>query len=391
MKTFSKNTFLLAALLSAGFLTACGGGGSDGTPAQNVAAAGPVVPPPQTTVPGVDPAPQNPAPGVDPAPTSNLLMTMPIAPYPQGSAEQRSFDAINVLRIKGGFGASSYNEQMAKAAAAHVIYQVANDDVGHYEIAGRTGFTGVTPQDRCNAAALGTALQGQLSCGEGGSASGYTMSTVNLARNYSLATGHLQGVLNYAANFSGMDFDSDTITSYYTTAEGVRIPLNTIDSVMGTVIHGIIYSAPRIVLGPDKANSIVGIYPFDGMTGVGIGYATTGAGELFKPIRQPAGHDAWDGTGMNIMAQFPGFENPIVTVFTLRKEGDTVDTPSRIQEAGMPNGTEPTKNGWAILVANKLLVPNSKYNVTLRGTYNGTPFDKTWSFTTGVNSHSDAE
>lgn len=358
----SKTSALLAAVASACFLTACGGGDPDPANTQASQAA--------------------------PVQVGNLLMTMPSNPYPVGSAEQRGFDSTNVLRIKGGFGAASYSAEMTKAAAAHVIYQIADGGVGHYEVVGKTGFTGVTPQDRCTVAAMGTPQQGKILCSEGGAYQGGSLSEMNIASAYTLATGHLQDLLRYQANYMGMNFDSFVSTPYMISADGVRTALSSIPAVMGTVVHGTT-SAPSPILPADKANSIVGIYPYDGMKGVGIGSAGSLAGEIFQERPVPgASWTYWDGSGLNIMAQFPGSENPEVTVFTLRKEGDTVDTPARIHQAGLANGTEPTLKGWAILVANKLLEKNVKYNVTLRGKYKGVPFDKSWSFTTGDRSHS---
>lgn len=336
-----KNSLSLSALSLAVALalTACGGGGGSDT--------GAVAPP---------------------AAKSELLTdaNQP-SPYLVASPEKKSFDEINRVRVAGGFGAMQYEEVMSKTATAHTQYVVAGGYFGHIEEVGRPGFTGVTVQDRCNAAA-GAAFK--FVCGEGGYSIGnVSYSGFDVMSHYSLATGHLQAVLDYQSNRGGLHISTWDIPQTTNGVADAPIP-----GVMGFINMG--YSAV-----PNVQAGIVGVYPFDSMTAVGIGRGTPGA--QFSLQTAPSGQQYWNGYGINIMAQFPTSVNPVVTSFTLRKDGATVDVPTRVHEAGTMNGTEPTRAGWAILIPNVVLDANSKYNVKFVGSHGGVAAEKSWSFTTG--------
>lgn len=293
---------------------------------------------------------------------SNLLMTPQASPYTAGTAEKRTFDEFNRVRIAGGFGAAMHDATMDKSAKAHASYLLANPTGGdaHYEKVGNLGFTGVTPQDRCDAADVGNSSpMGKLLCGENvayvGAASG--VPEINVVSEYNYATGHLQNALDYRNNLVGMNFQIPP-----------RNVTSGIESIFGVMQVGSRMNYPAR-LASDKAKSIVGVFPFDGMTGVGVGLGFA---------------NGWiDST--SILVQSSRYENPTVTSFTLRKEGATTDTPTVVHEAGTMRGTEPTMAGWAILFPTVVLDVNSKYTVTFNGFIDGAPVSKTWSFTTGSN------
>ncbi|MDP2371290.1 CAP domain-containing protein [Rhodoferax sp.] len=344
-----KTTKLLRAAVTAvaiATLTACGGGGSDPAPVVPVT--------PVVTI-------------------GNLLTTPQASPYVAGSAEKRTFDEINRIRIGGGFGAAVHDATMDKAAAAHVDYWLANPiKKGHEQIPGNPGFTGVWPWDRCTAAAVGEssalASLGFLTCSENGTMSDYSRAELHVMGSYALATGHLQNALDYRYNRTGMSFKHNPSGLDQWSKPGD-------DPTFGVMKVGYRSNA-MAKLGSDKANSIVGVYPFDGMTGVGIGKATVihGVSSL--------------GYGLSILVQSSLKANPTVTTFTLRKEGATADTPTRIHQAGTMDGTEPTIAGWGIMFPTVVLDVNSKYTVTFAGSVDGTPVSKTWSFTTGTTAES---
>jgi len=342
MKT---NRLLLATATAVALaaLTACGGGGGGGD---------------------ATPLPPTPTPEVT---AGNLLMTPQASPYAAGSAEKRTFDEMNRIRIGGGFGAMMYDATMDKAAKAHVDYwQVNPMTVGtdfHSETPGRPGFTGVMPWDRCTAANNGiTGGDSFLTCSEDGTMSGYSRAELHVMGQYTFATGHLQNALNFRYNRTGMNFQ------FWAAGIDPASPSVT-DPTIGSITVG--YRADsRGTVASDKAKSIVGVYPFDGMTGVGIGQAFTSGGSSLY--------------GLSILVQSSRDENPVVTTFTLRKEGATADTPTVIHQAGTMHGTEPTLAGWAILFPTVILDVNSKYTVTFMGSIDGAPVSKTWSFTTGT-------
>lgn len=158
-----------------------------------------------------------------------------------------------------------------------------------------------------------------------------------------------------------------------------RVPSdNQVGQSQGINISGLNLAAGDAKVASDKATTIVGVFPVPNMTNVGLGeFLLDNTG---KPIR----------VGSLILVQMPDTTNPVVTTFTLRKEGVNFDVPVRVHEsAGTPMGSdesnpgEPTFAGWAIMFTTVALEANSKYTVNFAGTYKGNPIAKTWSFTTG--------
>ncbi len=347
---------VLIGALSLAALHGCGGGGAPGTPQ------------PQPVIPG------------------NLLMTMPPNPYPPGSADAKNFDEINRVRIAGGFGAITEHPAITQAARAHVNYQVINITAGnpvpdpHLETPGLPGFTGVTPDDRCKAAAKDMPTDSNVVCGEVGYGADVPIETLNTMGGYSDTVGHLQIILDYRFNRGGLYLIDNPIQSqWHPWGHGSG----------GTINVGYVWGAMGRVAS-DKANSIVGVYPPDGATGVGVGYDFAEVNRV--PRCDAAGHSIGSPgyfcpPGLTIAAQTTQLTgNPEVLSFTLRKAGASVDFPTRLIVGGDPccgPGTEPSYPGWALMATIALLESNTKYTATLKTRVNGVPAEKTWSFTTG--------
>jgi hypothetical protein len=304
----------------------------------------------------------------------NLLTTVQPHPYAKGSVEQIAFDEINRLRINGGFGAMIYSEALMQSSKNHVKYEILNNvGAGHTEDPALPGFTGVDGVARVKFAAQGTPEAGQIGGSEGGWSRGGALGSVNPVSDYSVATGHLQHVLSYASKYQGYYFEEAQILNNPSFSGPYGIGSLGFGGRMDNLAS----------LASDKTYSIVGVYPFPGMTGVGLGLGTS-----LSLAPQPAMQ------GMNIMIQFPynsnadlnpaSLVNPVIKTFTLRKDGASADTPSLVHEAGTMHGTEPTIAGWAILFPLVTLDANSKYTVTFEGTWLGHPASKVWSFTTGA-------
>jgi uncharacterized protein YkwD len=59
-----------------------------------------------------------------------------------------AFEATNAIRAEMGMPPFLIDDRISAAAAAHSRYQLLNRGTGHYEVAGKPGFTGVAPWDR---------------------------------------------------------------------------------------------------------------------------------------------------------------------------------------------------------------------------------------------------
>lgn len=132
--------YKLSTLVSVALLVACGGGGGGGTAST--------------------PTP-NPTPTPTPTPTpvvvtSNIVTSVSTPTYAPVSEELAAFNLLNAERLRCGFGLLAQNPALDTAARGHADWLLINNYTGHYQIAGTTGFTGLTPDDRLVAAGYGT-------------------------------------------------------------------------------------------------------------------------------------------------------------------------------------------------------------------------------------------
>ena len=333
---------------------------------------------------------------VPPPPLVQLWTAQP-HPYAAGSVEQVAFDEANRLRIRGGFGAFTYDANVYQTAKNHLNYEVLNHTGPmHPETPGLPGFTGIGPGERyLYVVPRVPNVNRFLNFGEAGS-SGGTDSTP--MEGWSLATGHLQDILDYQKRWVGIAsiVVNDWIT---TTMPDGTITTSPPEPYLWANFDLAYEQLNPVTLPAGHGWSLVGVYPFPGMTNVGIGSGNPG--ETFKLLTAPAGNQYWNGYGLTIMVQFPNSAtvnaaglstcftiNPVVSHFTLRKNGSAVDVPTRQVVAGEYDGTEPTERGWALMFATSLLEPNTQYTVDFAGSFCGTASTKTWSFTTGTNANS---
>lgn len=108
---------LCLALVLSGFLSACGGGGSEG---------------------GSNP-PDNPTNPTNPT----ISKTAPL-----DTNELAVYNYLNQQRLQCGFKALNSNNKLNAAASNHSSYMVVNNTAGHYQQAGQPLFTGVSISDR---------------------------------------------------------------------------------------------------------------------------------------------------------------------------------------------------------------------------------------------------
>lgn len=119
---------LVSSVAAAAILAACGGGGTD--------PAAPVTPPPVSNV-----------------QPSTIVTSVPTATYAAGSEELAAFNLLNAERQRCGFGLLAQNTKLDQSSRAHASWLIANNFDGHIEDSNVPNFfTGVTPDDRANAA-----------------------------------------------------------------------------------------------------------------------------------------------------------------------------------------------------------------------------------------------
>ncbi|MCA8270710.1 CAP domain-containing protein [Burkholderia vietnamiensis] len=317
----------IAVAASALFLTACGGGG-DGGSSNTGSNTGGGTPPAQT-------------------PTSGNVN--PPA-YAGGSMESAAFTLLNQQRQACGFPALTENTTLDQAAKAHAQYLGTNNVMSDTEVAGTTGFTGVTYADR--AAHFGYP-SGSVDV-TGVSAGAYTNATLTDEQyGQQLVNTWLSGIYHIA------------IAAWPITTVGVGMNKTTFNGF--PVVQGSLTIAnlqPMTTTGPLT-------FPCQGTTGV----AYKGTGESPTP---PNTSGPW-GTPVAVAG------NPTDTI--VMQSGTMADTSGNIISLKvLDSSTDPNKllpKFEGVAYPTSPLQPNTTYSVSLTGTVNGTAFSRNFTFTTG--------
>ncbi|WP_166742045.1 CAP domain-containing protein [Burkholderia cepacia] len=335
-KKINYRLSLIAAVAASVVLAACGGGdgGGSNSTGSNSGTGG------NGNSGGSTPPAQTPTSGNVNSPT-----------YSAGSMELAAFTLLNQQRQACGFPALTENTTLDQAAKAHVQYLATNNAVVDEEVSGNQGFTGVTYADR--ATHFGYPSSSVLVTGV--SAGYYTNATLTDAQyGEQLVYQWLSGVYHIA------------VAAWPITTVGVgmnKITFNGFPQVQGSLT--IANLQPMTTSGPLT-------FPCQGTTGV----AYKAGGESPTP---PGTSGPW-GTPVAVAG------NPADTI--VMQSGTMTDTSGNVislkvlDSATDPNKLLPKFEGVAYPVAP--LSPNTSYSVVLTGTYNGTPFTRTFSFTTGT-------
>lgn len=322
--TFKHTLIATAALL----LTACGGGGDA----------------PQSDL-------NDPAPG-DTSPQPTLTLETPqlvvAAPIYSNTARLDAFNMLNEIRTQAGLGLLAQNTMLDQASQAHADWQVANDTMSHYEVAGTPGFTGVTVGDRMRAAGYYASLGAEVIA--------YNLATDTGADAIVRLTDkiyHRIFVLEptvkdmgIGVNMAGEPLPVNVKVATPSSSNGQGIP-NGGDAVVWPKNGA---TGVKIAMGPESSNPIPDISEY------AVGY--------------PASIHCPTGKTLN------------VTSFTMHdSEGTSVDAALRHWTVD-PNNIFQKMKCAAGLVPRAHLKRGSTYKISFVGNIDGTPVQKSWQFTT---------
>ncbi|MBJ9677886.1 CAP domain-containing protein [Burkholderia gladioli] len=329
--TQTKAMLMVASVLSAAVMAACGGGGDGGSsPATGSSSA-------STSAPASSSAPAS-------APSAtNLPGTLDTSNYAAGTSERAAFDLINQYRTQCGFPALKQNTILDQASRNHVAYEIANNTVTDDEVAGKTGFTGVTGADR--AKSLGWPSDVYAGAADGGVSNISDAGDVGKASVYGyMSVPYHSTVVPFLSTDIGLAFQSDQ--------NGVTNSVH-LGGTM-TTLNG----APLTL-------------PCQGSTGIPF----QGNGENPTPpgVTWPVG-------------------TPIAVVGgvsdTLRLTSGTITgpdgTPVVLQLLDRTNDTNSVLGNYeGVAYPKSPLKASTSYAVNLQGTINGVAFTRTFTFTTG--------
>lgn len=322
----SKNRFklvLAAAALSA-ILAACGGGGGSSNSGSS----------------------DNNSSGSTSGATAGDQTT---ATYASGSIEAATFTMLNQERTTCGLPAFVQNTFLDKAVVNHANYEMANSVTTDTEDSSKTGYTGVSYQTRAVAAGYPTGIA------VGGEATGfYTAATLT---NDQYGQRYILGLLSGVYHVGGLMMAATDVG-----IGSVSEQFNGFPELWAAITFG----NPKAVVTNGPLT-----FPCEGVTGV----AYAGTAETPTPPNT-------SGTWGTPVAVFGNTTDTItLTSGTMTDTSGNTITLQLLDSANDPNKELPAYMASAYPAS--ALSPNTKYTVSITGTYNGAAFSRSFSFTTG--------
>ncbi|MPW11241.1 CAP domain-containing protein [Paraburkholderia sp. CNPSo 3155] len=270
--------------------------------------------------------------------------------YAAGSAQLAAFNLLNQQRQQCGFSALQDNAALDQATQSHAQYLAAlNSGVSDTEVSGNAGFTGVTYGDR--AAHFGYPQTVSV----GGVSGGFYTPAKLTEDQYGqqLVYGWLSGVYHIGVLVSPAT--SIGIGESETTFNGFPE----------------VYASISVANAQAKLTSVPLTFPCQGTTGV----AYSAGGETPTP---PNTSGNW-GTPVAVAGNLT--DTIRLQSATMTDTSGNVITLQVLDSSSDPNNDIAAYEGVAY--PKSPLAPNSTYAVSITGTINGTPFSRSFTFTTG--------
>lgn len=164
--------------------------------------------------------------------------TQAASSYTYKAYQQEALKYLNDVRVKSGLSPLVMNPYLTKAAENHTKYLSVNNETGHYETKGLSGFTGVYPKDRV--AAVGGSSDLSRYSGE------------------VIAYG-TKGNSGFAPLLSGV-YHRTSLLSRYANVAGI-----------GTT-GGVFSVLPSTDMATYQEDNSIVVYPYSGQTGVPVGF-----------------------------------------------------------------------------------------------------------------------
>jgi uncharacterized protein YkwD len=326
---------LAAALSLTTLLAACGGGGGGSAPTTTSTPTGST------------------------APTSTNTGSTTTPQYPAGSQELAALNQINAMRQQCGFSELSENTLLDQAAVNHMGYMNQNPSqgIGHNEVAGDPGFTGVNPVSRFQYVGYqvlnneGAEVISPDSSDVGGAAS-----VVSLASTPYHLSGMFYPLAEVGLKYATVALGPAAIE--YTLLMDLSNQASTAN--LATVSH-----APLT-------------FPCQGTTGVDYESAKQ---ETPSPYNGQPVNTGTNPIGTPITVVGNLSDTVLLTSGTMMDPNGNPITLNLTDSSNDPNHILAPFAAFAF--PTNPLLPNTNYSVVLNGTINGTPFSRNFSFTTG--------
>lgn len=273
-------------------------------------------------------------------------------PYEQGApaltndiaADGRNW--INYRRALAGMATLTQNAIIDVAALGHSEYQRVNNVVTHEQMPGKQGFTGASLLDRLTNA-------------------GYTFANTN----------HAYGeVISATSNQNGAYMAEELITAIYHRFVIFEPVFKEIGTGAASTASGYRYLTADFTAnngyGPGIAPGTVAVWPYNGQTQVSANFFS----DYEAPDPVPGVNEV--GYPISVHANITAIVK--VVGFTVRPRGGA---PLEVRQ--LTHDVDPeTPQSAAAIVPLAPLAAGTTYDVSFTGTVNGTPVNRTWSFTT---------
>jgi len=328
-----------------------------------------------------------------------IQTTVPEPPPTLGTGKRLALDYMNRQRLQCGFGALRYNPILETAGNRHAAYDQANKDHPlyhpHNEIKGLPGFTAPSPTER--AVVAGYVTNG-AEVGEIGATRGQVSAPVQTYRAMPLDQLETVDLRNLAiAPYHAMAF-----FSAFTEVGIGEMRTETALAAEWITLNGLTLFRPEsirmdrslfAILGYGKdgqgqlspPGSGVRTYPCEGSTDV----APILSGEWTDPALGPGVTPGRDlgayPTGSTIMVIGEVGKKLALQSVSLTRVATGESVPMYSVRT-MANDPMPVyyRNDWTgYAMPDKALAFNERYQVTISGTSGGTPFSRSFTFTTG--------
>lgn len=367
---------LILAIATALALAACGGGGGGGGGGLALSAATPS----SSTTANTNTTPAT-TPSATPASTSTttttstttststtlpseVVTTAQTSTYAAASEAATAFALLNSERQACGFGTLAQNSKLDSAATSFSTYLLANNYAGHYEDAGKPGYTGNSPLDRATSAGYNAAFIADLNTEITG-VSDITGKGVFSIRSLLSAPYHLTDFIAPYREIGISILSSDTVGS---TATYGKRSIEQYDLATAT-------GATNQVPSGDAVLS----YPCDGVLGTFFELVNEspspvpGRDLMANPLGQPVALEVREGQTITIASAKMNVGDANGAAVALRTPMTSSNDPNNVLKANQ-----------ALVIPDVALQKSTAYYVAITGTNDGVNFTKTFTFTTGT-------
>jgi len=350
-----RGVFKAAAGLGlAALLSACGGGSDSPSPALPAA-----------------PAATSPAPPAATSPNSSIVASLAASPvYAAGSEELAAYRLLNAERSRCGFGLLAQSGPLDNAARAHADYLLVNSLNSHLEDRANSpeGFTGTDPLERVRA-------QGYTDVGGVTDEFAFFTTTAPTLSKRGIGVLGIRGLLNAPYHLNGL------MSGYRDVGIAVRSNDDTGKGQRGVFVQ--VNAAYSASAGPQLLGSgDVQTYPCEGSTGINRQLTN----ETPNPV--PGRDLRASPLGSTVYIAVREGNRLAITNAAMADTatGQAVALRAPVTAANDPYG--PCQSGCfgphqAYVVPDAPLKPNTAYQVVLSGSNDGTPFSRSFTFSTG--------